>query len=169
MTVAGDTAPRVRQPLTGALLGASVIVVVDQLTKWWALNALDGDRTIDLVWTLRFALAFNEGMAFSRGTGLGKVIAVVALGVIVALVRSLRTNLDVRTRVAMTLVIGGAIGNLVDRIFRASTWLDGAVVDFIDLQWWPVFNVADMAIVCGAVLLAAGVLRGSKKVEYPLA
>lgn len=169
MTVAGDTAPRVRQPLTGALLGASVIVVVDQLTKWWALNALDGGRTIDLVWTLRFALAFNEGMAFSRGTGLGKVIAVVALGVIVALVRSLRTNLDVRTRVAMTLVIGGAIGNLVDRIFRASTWLDGAVVDFIDLQWWPVFNVADMAIVCGAVLLAAGVLRGSKKVEYPLA
>lgn len=146
-----------------------MIVVVDQLTKWWALNALDGGRTIDLVWTLRFALAFNEGMAFSRGTGLGKVIAVVALGVIVALVRSLRTNLDVRTRVAMTLVIGGAIGNLVDRIFRASTWLDGAVVDFIDLQWWPVFNVADMAIVCGAVLLAAGVLRGSKKVEYPLA
>ena len=71
-----------RRPIAGALGGATILVVLDQVTKWWALNALDDGRTIDLVWTLRFALAFNEGMAFSQGTGLGRVIALIALVVV---------------------------------------------------------------------------------------
>jgi signal peptidase II len=50
-------------------------------------------------------------------------------------------------------VCGGAAGNVVDRLFRGDGWLHGAVVDFIDLQWWPVFNIADAAITVGAVLL----------------
>lgn len=169
MTVADQATPtpRVRQPIAGALLGAGFVVVLDQLTKWWALNALDNGRTIDVVWTLRFALAFNEGMAFSKGTDLGRVIAAVAVVVIVVLVRSLRTNVDGRARIATALIVGGALGNVVDRVFRASSWLDGAVVDFVDLQWWPVFNVADMGIVCGAILLAYSVARPMRRPEYP--
>ncbi|MEY3925245.1 MAG: signal peptidase, partial [Actinomycetota bacterium] len=96
MTVADEaiTTHRVRQPIAGALVGAVVFLALDQLTKWWALNALDDGHTIHIVWTLRFSLAFNEGMAFSQGTGLGRVIALVAAIVVVALVRSLRTNVD---------------------------------------------------------------------------
>ena len=152
-----------------ALLAAGALVVVDQVTKWWALSALDGGRTIDIVWTLRFSLAFNEGMAFSQGVGLGRLIAVAAVVIVVALVRSLKRTTDPRARVATTLIIGGAIGNVVDRVFRGSRWLDGAVVDFIDLQWWPVFNVADMCIVCGAVLLAWSVVFPARRIEYPRA
>jgi signal peptidase II len=169
MTVADQAtpAPRVRRPFAGALLGAAFVVVLDQLTKWWALNALDNGRTIDVVWTLRFALAFNEGMAFSKGTDLGRAIALVAVVVVVVLVRSLRTNVDTRARLATVLIIGGALGNVIDRVFRASSWFDGAVVDFVDLQWWPVFNVADMGIVCGSVLLAYSIARPIRRPEYP--
>ena len=59
--------------------------------------------------------------------------------------------------VAMGLVLGGALGNLTDRVFRSN---GGAVVDFIDPQWWPIFNVADAAVVCGAILLAITGWRG---------
>ena len=156
-----------RRPIAGALVGATIVVVLDQVTKWWALNALGDGRTIDLVWTLRFALAFNEGMAFSQGTGLGRVIALIALVVVGALVRSLRTATDTRARLATVLIIAGALGNVIDRVFRGSSWLDGAVVDFIDLQWWPVFNVADMGIVCGAILLAVSVISPARKTDYP--
>ena len=156
-----------RRCLTAPLIGSALFVVVDQLTKWWALNTLDDGHTIHLLWTLRFALAFNQGMAFSRGTGLGRVIAVVALMVVVALAKSLRTNVDGRARLATVLIIGGALGNVVDRAFRGTGWLGGAVVDFIDLQWWPVFNVADMGIVCGAILLAYTVVKPARRPEYP--
>ena len=57
-------------------------------------------------------------------------------------------------RVSAGLLIGGALGNLVDRVFRGDGWLHGAVVDFIDVQWWPIFNVADIGVTCGAVLFA---------------
>jgi signal peptidase II len=58
------------------------------------------------------------------------------------------------TLVATGCIIGGATGNVLDRVFRGSGFMSGAVVDFIDLRWWPVFNVADIGIVCGAIALA---------------
>ncbi len=133
---------------------AAVVVAVDQLTKSWAVNAL-ADRDIDLVWTLRLNLTFNAGMAFSQGRGLGPVIGVLALVVVVVLLASLRKGGSVLSAVAVGLVIGGAAGNVIDRLFRAGEggFLSGRVVDFIDLQWWPVFNLADASIVVGAVLL----------------
>lgn len=138
---------------------ALVIVLVDQYTKTWALNALDGGRTIDVVWTLRFALGFNSGMAFSKAEGWGPVIGVAATGVLVYLLSTLRRAGSMVSAAGLALVIGGAAGNLVDRLFRGDAWLRGSVVDFIDLQWWPVFNVADSAITVGAVLLVLGALR----------
>jgi signal peptidase II len=132
---------------------AAAVVVVDQLTKRWALHAL-AHRDIDLVWTLRLNLTFNSGMAFGRGKGLGPVIGVLALVVIVAMLVSLRRSGSRLAAVGVGLVIGGALGNVLDRLFRGDGgFLQGAVVDFIDVQWWPVWNVADMGVVIGGILL----------------
>jgi len=130
-------------------IGAAV-VAVDQLTKEWALRSL-ADGPVDLFWTLRLKLSINSGAAFGIGRGLGPVLVVAAIGVTVVLVLLARSaSLRPVGVVAMGLVLGGALGNLGDRLFRDQ----GGVVDFVDLQWWPVFNVADAAISVGAVLLA---------------
>jgi signal peptidase II len=130
------------------------VVVLDQLTKWWALQALDG-RTVDLVWTLRLRLVFNQGAAFGLGSRYAPLIALAALAVVGFLLRGEGLVGSRLSAAATGLVVGGAVGNLLDRVFRADDGiLSGAVVDFVDLQWWPVFNVADVAITCGAVLLA---------------
>lgn len=132
---------------------AFAVVLIDQLTKTWAINALDDGRIIHVIWTLQFALGFNSGMAFSQGEGIGPIIGVIALIAVVALLVSLRKTGSTMSSLGVSLVCGGAAGNVVDRLFRGDGWLHGAVVDFIDLQWWPVFNIADAAITVGAVLL----------------
>ena len=131
---------------------AAAVVAVDQLTKWWALRTLP-DRTIHLVWTLRLDLARNTGAAFSRFVGQGPIIGLLAIGVVAVLLWQGRTVSSRAGAVALGLILGGALGNLVDRAFRGGGFLHGAVVDFIDAQWWPVFNVADSCVVIGAILL----------------
>jgi signal peptidase II len=132
---------------------AAIVVAADQLTKWWALEALR-DRPIDVVWTLRLRLVFNPGASFSLGGGFGRWIGLLVIAVVVLLLWHGRT---VRSRwgaTALGLILGGAVGNLLDRLFRASDGLlSGEVVDFIDLQWWPVFNIADACVVVGGILL----------------
>ena len=138
------------------LVGAAALVV-DQLTKWWALSVL-GDRSIDLVWTLRLHLVHNSGAAFGRGQGLGPLLTVLIVVVVVFLVRHASRTGDHVTRCIVGAIVGAATSNLVDRVFRADDGpLSGAVVDFLDLQWWPVFNLADAVIVVSGILL---VLRG---------
>ena len=144
---------------------AIAAVALDQVTKHWAVTGLGDDRVIDVVWTLRFNLAFNSGMAFSRGQGLGPVIAVVATIVIVWLLLSLRTESSRLSTLGMGLVIGGAAGNLVDRLLRGDAWLRGAVVDFIDFQWFPIFNVADICINVGAGMLILNSVRTSRRAK----
>jgi signal peptidase II len=123
--------------------------------KTWALDALDDGRVIDLVGSLRLRLVFNTGSAFSIGAGIGPVLAVVGVVVVLVLLRASTTVQGAAARAALGLVLGGALGNLADRAFRDGDGvLGGAVVDFVDLQWWPVFNVADVAICAGVVLLA---------------
>lgn len=137
---------------------AAIVVAVDQLTKHWALNALGpsdehpAGRNIDLFWTLRFNLAFNTGMAFSSGEGVGPFVPIIAIGVIAVLLISIGKSSSRWYSLAVGLVIGGALGNIIDRLFRGEGGLHGAVVDFIDVQWWPIFNVADIAVVVGGVL-----------------
>jgi signal peptidase II len=98
----------------------------------------------------------NAGAAFSTGRGLGPLLGVLAVIVVVVLVRYGRMVGTGPTAVGLGLVLGGAVGNLIDRAFRDGSggFLGGHVVDFVDLQWWPVWNIADAAIVCGAILLA---------------
>jgi signal peptidase II len=138
---------------------AAVVVVVDQLTKHWALNALDNGRVIDLVGSLRFNLAFNTGMAFSQGEGVGRIVPILAISVVAALLMAVGRSSSRWFSVGVGLIVGGSLSNVIDRLFRGDGWFDGAVVDFIDVQWWPVFNIADAAIVVGAVLLLITSLR----------
>lgn len=138
------------------------IVAADQATKHWALNRLSNARTIDLIGSLRFNLAFNKGMAFSQATGAGPIIGALAFVVIIVIVLWLRRNAQGLAGVAAGLIVGGATGNLIDRLLRGDAWLRGAVVDFIDLQWWPIFNIADAAISTGAVLMIVASVRASK-------
>jgi signal peptidase II len=148
-----------RAPLAIAI----AVIALDQLTKHWAVTSLGTDREIDLFWTLRLNLAFNNGMAFGQAQGFGPVIAVVATVVIVYLLVSLRTEVSTMSTIGMGLLIGGAAGNLIDRLFRGDDgFLQGAVVDFIDFQWFPIFNIADMAINVGAVLLIVNSVLASR-------
>jgi signal peptidase II len=153
------TRPRVggRWVLIGTV--AAVVVALDQLTKWWALETLD-TRTIELPWTLRLNLTLNRGAAFGLGSKYAPIIALGAVCVVVVVLGTTR-GLDARwPRLGVALVLGGAIGNLSDRLFREGTgFLGGAVVDFVDLQWWPVFNVADAAVCVGALLLVLTAAR----------
>jgi signal peptidase II len=150
-------------------LPAVLVVLVDQLTKRWAVSTLD-TRDVDVVWTLRFHLSFNTGMAFSRGQNWGPVIAVIAMVVIVVMLLSLRRQPGRLTDLAVGLIVGGALGNLLDRLFRSPAWLRGAVVDFIDFQWFPIFNVADMGITIGGALLvlASWHVSRAQQAEQPV-
>ncbi len=144
---------------------AVVIAVLDQMSKAWALRDLVDGRVIHVIWTLQFNLTYNRGMAFSRGTGVGPIIGVIGLVVVVMLLLSLRRADNVLTRLATGLIIGGAMGNILDRLFRDSGWMRGAVIDFIDFQWWPVFNVADMAIMIGAATMIVAMLKYNSQIE----
>jgi len=137
---------------------AIVVVILDQITKTWAVSSLDDGRIVRVVGSLQFNLSYNSGMAFGRGQGFGPIIGVVAIVVVVYLLIGLRTHGSRLGTIAVGMVMGGAAGNVVDRLFRGSGWFRGAVVDFIDLQWWPVFNVADIGVTVGGVLLVIGSL-----------
>ena len=142
----------------GTFFGAAAIVaVLDQLTKQWALSEL-ADAPIDLVGSLRLNLVFNDRAAFSLGFGSTTAIALIGCTLVVVLV-----VMGVRAEqrgwaLGLGIILGGALGNLADRAFRAGDgFLGGRVVDMVDLQWWPVFNLADVALWVGiAVLLFAG-------------
>ncbi len=105
----------------------------------------------------------NGGAAFGiGGTSTTIVFTAIAVGVIVFIVRTSRQIYSLPWAVALGLLLGGATGNLTDRIFRAPGPLRGWVVDWIQLPHWPVFNLADSAITCGAVLMVLLAARGRR-------
>jgi signal peptidase II len=134
------------------------IVAVDQLTKSWAVAALaDAPRHVlgDFV---QFELTRNSGSAFSGFQGYTPVLAIFAIVIAVFVARALRRATDGWTLVALVLVLGGALGNLVDRLVRSPGFLRGHVVDFVAVGSFPVFNFADSCITVGAILLIARTL-----------
>jgi signal peptidase II len=129
------------------------IVALDLLTKTWAVHEL-ADGPVDVIGdSVSFELARNTGGAFSLFQAFTPLLAIVAGFVAYFLVRTLRRTHDTLLVVALSLVLGGAIGNLIDRVFRSPGFLRGAVVDFVHVGDWPTFNVADSAITIGAVLV----------------
>ena len=144
---AARSARRPSLPLAVAAVAAAVLL--DQLTKTLALHRL-ADGPVHVIWTLQLAVYYNDGVAFSLGRGSGLAIVPVALVVVFVVVWSARSLHGRLAGLALGLVVGGASSNVLDRLVRGD---GGSVVDFIDLQWWPVFNVADMCVVCGGILL----------------
>jgi signal peptidase II len=154
-----------RRQLIRAAVIAGVLVLFDQLSKRWALQSLtEGADPRRVLGPLHFTLHFNSGMAFSRGRGMGRIIgllAIVVAGVLLATLRRVRGPLAV---VAVGLVAGGAIGNVLDRVFRSTAgFMQGRVIDFIDLRFWPIFNIADSGVVVGAVLLIIDSWRADRR------
>lgn len=143
----------------------ALVVIFDQVTKQWMLNELSDNRMINLFWTLRLNLVFNSGMAFSQGQSVGRLIGLGAIAVIIWLWRSMARATSSGSLIGTALLIGGALGNVIDRVFRGDAWLGGAVVDFIDLQWFPVFNVADSSVSIGAVMLISSSIMSARSVK----
>lgn len=155
------------------MLVAAFVLVVDQATKGWAVSRLavgscTPETCIDVVGSLRFRLHYNTGASFSFGEGLGPVIGLIAIGMSVYLIWLARSATHRIQVVLFGAIAGGAVGNLADRLFRASDGiLSGGVVDFIDFQWWPIFNIADVAIVGGVVVLLLTQLVQKPSVQRP--
>ena len=151
----------VRPALVATLLVvATVVVAADQLTKEWALEALPRNgtgRTVIDGW-LQFRLAFNPGAAFNMATGTTWIFTLIATVVAITILRVSRRLGSRGWAVALGLLLGGAVGNLIDRLARAPGFARGHVVDFIEylkfpFMDFPIFNVADSAITVAAVTI----------------
>lgn len=142
-------------------LVALATVLADQASKAWALGALAGGRTVDLLGSaLSLRLVHNSGAAFSIGEGSTIVMTVIAVGIVAVVLRAARKLGSTPWAVVLGLVVGGALGNLIDRFTRPPGPGRGAVVDFIDYGGLFVGNVADIAIVGAALVIALLSLRG---------
>ena len=150
---------------------AGGIVLADQLVKWWVVSSLAVGETRSLIPGLLYLHRVeNSGAAFGLLPGWGSFIALGALAAVVLIVMLVRRLPGRLEAVAMGLVLGGALGNLGDRLFRGPGLLDGKVVDFLRFDFYqsfPAFNVADSAITVGAVLalLAGFVLSREERAE----
>jgi signal peptidase II len=159
-----DTAPaaapaRRRLPAWVFVL-ATVVLLADQLTKWWALSTLETGERVPLVGDLLgLRLVFNPGAAFSIATGMTWVLTIIVVVVVVVILRAVRRIGSRGWAVALGLLLGGALGNLGDRLFRDPGFARGEVVDMIDYGAF-VGNVADVAIVAAAALIALLGVRG---------
>ena len=146
-----DRRPSVRRRLLLAGTVAALVIVADQWSKTWAVHRLT-DGSIHVVWKLDLILTYNTGGAFSIVPGWAPVLGSLAVVLVAVLVVAIfRVNSDIAA-VGLGLVVGGAIGNLADRLFRSH---HGAVVDFVAVHFWPTFNVADASIVVGAIITGA--------------
>jgi signal peptidase II len=146
----------------GVLAAVAVSVfALDQVTKIMAVAWLRDGQVVEVVdGILRLRLVRNPGAAFSFATDLTIVLTAVAATVVVVIMRLSRRLTSPSWAVALGGLLGGALGNLTDRIFREPAPFRGHVIDFLELPNWPVFNVADSAIVGSAVLVAWLSVRG---------
>jgi lipoprotein signal peptidase len=146
----------------GLLLGvAAFVLAADVISKAIVVSQMADHAPIRLLGgLLTITLTRNGGAAFSIGTSMTIVFTAIAVGVIVYILRAARNLRSIGWAITLGLLLGGATGNLLDRIFRAPGPFQGHVVDWIQLPDWPVFNLADASIVCAGVLVVLLALRG---------
>lgn len=137
---------------------AGTVVVIDRITKLWAERSFAAHPRDVLGGLLTLRLTTNSGGAFSMGDRAPLFFAIAAIVVCAAIASTAFRERTAAHGLALGLILGGALGNLIDRATRGPR-LTGRVIDFIDPHVWPVFNVADAAIVCGAILLAVVAFR----------
>ncbi len=159
----GDAEPQAAPPRRMRLLlsVAAAVLALDVVTKVLAVKLLTPGEPVSIIGdTVTWTLVRNSGAAFSMATGYTWVLTLVAAGVVVGIIWMGRRLVSPWWAVGLGMILGGALGNLVDRVFRSPGPLRGHVVDFLSIGWWPVFNVADPAVVGGAILLVALSLFG---------
>jgi signal peptidase II len=158
----GAGAPRRRRMVVLAAV-AALVLAADITTKAIVVAHLRPDQPVHLIGNVfELWLTRNPGAAFSVGTGETAVFTVIAFGVVVYIARTARRLYSIGWAIALGLLLGGAMGNLGDRIFRAPGLFRGYVVDWIGVvpRYYPIFNLADSAIVCGGILTVILALRG---------
>jgi signal peptidase II len=161
------TAPAASRKWGLVLVLAVLILIADQITKVIAVaNLTEGGPSPRILGGLvYFSLIRNPGAAFSIGTGMTWILAIVALAVVVVIIRMASKLRSAMWATSLGLILGGALGNLSDRIFRSPGVMRGHVVDFVSVfgpnaEHFPVFNVADSAITIGGVLLVLTAVLG---------
>jgi signal peptidase II len=155
--------PLDRRASAAIILGvAGAAVAIDQIVKTIVENRLDDGHTVELAFGARFVLTYNSGAAFSVGAGRSGVFTVLASVTITGLlVYALWLRQRPLQALSFGLILGGAAGNLTDRLLRDN---DGRVIDFIEVaSWWPVFNVADISLFCGVAVLLVLSLRDESR------
>ena len=145
--------------LPKALAATGAVVAVDQLTKYLATSQLSSGERSEVLPFLAFELSHNSGVAFGIGGDVSALVIAAELVFLSVLLYWLAASAksDALIWLPAALLVGGALGNLADRV------RDGAVIDFIDLPLWPIFNLADVAIVAGVILLVIGIGRQDRE------
>jgi signal peptidase II len=145
-----------RRRLRLLLSVAAVVLVADIVTKVLAVRMLIPGQPVPIIDdTVTWTLVRNSGAAFSMATSYTWVLTVIASGVVLGIIWMGRRLVSPWWAIGLGMILGGATGNLIDRFFRSPGPLQGHVVDFFSIGWWPVFNVADPSVVGGAILLVA--------------
>ncbi|ANA98667.1 lipoprotein signal peptidase [Mycobacteroides chelonae CCUG 47445] len=156
-----QTAPKPKRRIKLLLIVAAVVLAVDVVSKVLAVRLLQPGKPVPIIGdTVSWTLVRNSGAAFSFATGYTWVLTLIAMSVVVGILLIGRRLVSTWWAIGLGMILGGALGNLVDRFFRGPGPLRGHVVDFLSVGWWPVFNVADPAVVGGAILLVALSLFG---------
>jgi len=135
--------------------------LLDRLSKVWAEHTLQDHPIVVIKGVLTLRFTTNSGGAFSLGQSAPWLFAGFTIGVSGLIVATAFRRRSTLTSAALGLVLGGALGNLTDRIVRAPG-MRGQVIDFIDFHIWPIFNLADSAVVVGALLLGWAALRADR-------
>jgi signal peptidase II len=158
----GAHAPGPERRCVGLFLAvAAVAYAIDVVTKVVAVESLAGQPPVPVVGDLlMLRLTRNPGAAFSLGTSATLALSLISIGVVLVVAWLARRVASTLWAVALGLLLGGAAGNLTDRLLREPAPLRGHVVDFLELPNWPVFNLADSAIVTAAVLIIVQSVRG---------
>ncbi|MEV8586272.1 signal peptidase II [Streptomyces sp. NPDC051180] len=160
----GTTAPerpRGRRRIVALFVVAVLAYLLDLGSKMLVVAKLEGHEPIDLIGDLlRLDAIRNPGAAFGMGEAFTIIFTCIAVAVIVVIIRLARKLYSLPWAIALGLLLGGALGNLTDRIFRSPGVFEGAVVDFIAPAHFAVFNLADSAIVCGGILIVLLSFRG---------
>ena len=138
---------------------AWTIWLFDFATKVWALTSLSSEPRKIIGNFLQFTLVHNSGAAFNFATGFAIAFSLLALAVVIAVIYFAPKITSRGWQISIGLLLGGVLGNLTDRIFREPAFLNGHVIDWIQIPHWPVFNIADSAICIAAVISFALSLR----------
>lgn len=161
VAAADDTEAKPRRRIRLLVSVAAVILALDVVTKVLAVRLLTPGQPVSIIGdTVTWTLVRNSGAAFSMATGYTWVLTLIASGVVIGIIWMGRRLVSPWWAIGLGMILGGAMGNLVDRFFRSPAPLRGHVVDFLSIGWWPVFNVADPSVVGGAILLVVLSLFG---------